>query len=45
MLCPGELEEAVEDAAERIQTDELPEITVPLYETARPSARANRSGL
>ncbi|MFC8311639.1 hypothetical protein ACFUMJ_24310 [Streptomyces olivaceus] len=31
-----ELEEAIEDAAERIEAGELPEITAPLYETAPP---------
>ncbi|MCO8306810.1 hypothetical protein ACFV4E_35105 [Streptomyces hygroscopicus] len=31
-----ELEEAIEDAAERIESGELPEITAPLYETAPP---------
>lgn len=31
-----ELEDALEEAAERIVTGELPEITVPLYETAPP---------
>ncbi|MEU9110165.1 hypothetical protein AB0D54_38765 [Streptomyces xanthophaeus] len=31
-----ELEEAIEDASERIATGELPEITAPLYETAPP---------
>ncbi|MFE0880170.1 hypothetical protein ACFW4X_35665 [Streptomyces smyrnaeus] len=31
-----ELEEAVHDAAERIEDGELPEIAVPMYETAPP---------
>ncbi|MEU8976339.1 MarR family transcriptional regulator [Streptomyces monashensis] len=31
-----ELEEAIQDAAERIAEGELPEITAPLYETAPP---------
>jgi DNA-binding IclR family transcriptional regulator len=31
-----ELEDAIQDAAERIAQDELPEITAPLYETAPP---------
>lgn len=31
-----EMEEAIQHAAERIETGELPEITAPLYETAPP---------
>ncbi|MQS07633.1 helix-turn-helix domain-containing protein [Streptomyces alkaliphilus] len=33
---PEDLEDALQDAAERIATGELPEITVPLYGTAPP---------
>ncbi|MFF5130967.1 hypothetical protein ACFY41_29095 [Streptomyces syringium] len=35
-----ELEEAIEDAAERIEAGELPDITVPLYETAPPKRQS-----
>ncbi|MFD4863126.1 hypothetical protein [Streptomyces atratus] len=35
-----ELEEAIEDAAERIEAGELPEIAVPLYETAPPKRQS-----
>ncbi|MEU2086632.1 hypothetical protein ABZ569_32770 [Streptomyces albus] len=33
---PEELEEAIQDAAERIEDGELPEITAPMYETPPP---------
>ncbi|MGP3991502.1 hypothetical protein [Streptomyces sp. 3N207] len=36
---PEELEEALQDAAERIEDGELPEITAPMYETAPPKRR------
>ncbi|WP_405392464.1 hypothetical protein OG596_34455 [Streptomyces sp. NBC_01102] len=35
-----ELEDALEEAAERIEAGELPEITVPLYETAPPKRQS-----
>ncbi|GGN64236.1 hypothetical protein GCM10012285_66150 [Streptomyces kronopolitis] len=35
-----ELEEAVQDAAERIADGELPDITAPLYETAPPKRQS-----
>ncbi|WP_432199108.1 hypothetical protein [Streptomyces sp. bgisy027] len=35
-----ELEEAIEDASERIATGELPEISVPVYQTAPPKRQS-----
>ena len=34
------LQEAIEDAAERIEAGELPDITAPVYETAPPKRQS-----